>query len=78
MTAARLLMAVNLTLDASILNECLDFFSPPHGSARTKLDRLGKTAGTTTFPPRAFTDGDEGKNLGQTEKAVNGDGELVL
>ena len=79
MVVARLplVMAVGLALDASVIDECGYFFSPPHGSAGAELYRLGKTAGATSLPPCAFADGDDGENLRQTEKAVSGD-ELML
>ena len=73
-----LFTAVALTLDAGIVDECDDLLGPPHGSAGAKLDRLGKTACAAALPPCAFADGDDGKDLGQTEKTVSGDRWMLL
>jgi hypothetical protein len=71
-------MAALLILDAYTVDERGYVFGPPSGSAGATLDRPGKTAGAASFPPCAFTDGNDGKNLGQTKKAGSGDERLIL
>ena len=71
-------MVVCLTLDAGIFDERSDFLSFPNGSAGAELYGLGETACATAFPPGAFADGDDGKNLGQAEKTVNRDRGCLL
>lgn len=56
-----------------LVDERYDVFSSPDGSAWAELDGLGIAPGTAAIPPRTFADGDDGKNLGQTEKAGCGD-----
>ncbi len=59
------------------LDEGADVFDPPHGSAGTELYGLGIAPGAAPLPPRAFADGEDGKNLGQTQKTKGGDGWLI-
>lgn len=56
-----------------LVDERYDVFSSPDGSAWAELDGLGIAPGTAAIPPRTFADGDDGKNLGKTEKAGCGD-----
>ena len=71
-------MVVCLALDAGIFDELPDFLRLPNRSAGAELYGLGETACAAAFPPGAFADGDDGKNLGQAEKAVNRDGGCLL
>lgn len=57
-------MTVALALDASVIYERFDFFGSPDGSARAKFDWFGKASSAATFPPCAFADGNDGKDLG--------------
>ena len=66
-------------LSAEAFHQGGDVFGPPDGGARAEFYGFGVTAGPASFPPRAFADGEDGKNLGQTEKSIGGDdGELLL
>ena len=71
-------MAVDLALNARLIYELDYVCRPPDRRPGAELDRLGETPGTATLPPSAFADGDDGKDLGQTKKAVSGDVGLFL
>ena len=58
------LFIVALRPNAGVFDERPDFLRFPNGSAGAELDRLGKAPGATAFPPCAFADGDDGKDLG--------------
>ena len=65
-----------LVVDAG--NKRGNVFRLPVGCAWAEFYRLGIAARAAAFPPRAFADGEDGKDLGQTKKAVSGDEGLIL
>lgn len=67
-----------LLLVADALDERSDIFGSPYSCTGAELDRFGETAGAASLPPGAFADGENGKNLGQTEKAGSRDCGLIL
>ena len=72
------LLIVALRPNAGVFDERPNFLRFPNGSARAEFDGPGEAACTAAFPPCAFADGDDGKDLGQTEKADRGNGRLLL
>ncbi len=46
--------------------------------AGAKFDGPGIASGTAAFPPCAFADGEEGENLGETEKTARGNGRISM
>jgi len=53
--------------------ECGYVFGTPYSCAGAKFDGRGVMPGAAALPLCTFADGDNGKNLGETEKAVSGD-----
>ena len=72
------LFIIALRPNAGVFDERPDFLRFPNGSAGAELDGPGETAGAASLPPCAFADGDDGKDLGQTEKADRGNRRLLL
>jgi hypothetical protein len=48
--------------------EGMNVLGLPYGSAGAKLDGFWESSSFASFPPRAFADGEESKDLPQTEK----------
>jgi len=65
-------------LSAKALHQGRYVLGPPSGSASAKFYRLGKAACAASFPPCGFPDGEDGKDLGQTEKAGRGNERFLL
>ena len=72
------LFIVALRPNAGVFDEGPDFLGFPNGSAGAEFDGLGEAAYAAAFPPCAFADGDDGKNLGETKKADRWNGRLML
>ena len=72
------LFIVALRPNAGVFDEGPDFLGFPNGSARAEFDGLGEAACAAAFPPCAFADGDDCKDLGQAEKADRGNRRLLL
>ena len=65
-------------LQGKLFDEGGDVGRSPYRSARPQLYRFGKTAFLAALPPCAFADGEEGENLGETEKTARGNGRISM
>ena len=67
-----------LSLTAEVFDKCGNVLRPPDCCTGTKFHGFGITSGATSLPPCALAYGNYAENLRQAQKAVNGDGSLML
>ena len=67
-----------LSLTAKAFDKCGNFLRPPDCCSGTELHGFGITSCATSLPPCTLAYGNHAENLRQTQKAVDGNGCLML